>query len=531
VTAVPTTLELLEHVRPSTAVRGVDALAPVVDVDAVVYVRISRDRDDGAGATLGVKRQEFECREYAERSLGWNVTRVYVDNDKSAKAGSDRPAFNDLMDDLRAGRIRRLIAWHMDRVARNDKDFAAWMEVCKRLGVVVRMKTSGDVDLTTASGRWMARQLAGAAIYESEHRSERLVAKHDELARDGKPSGGRRRYGYNLDMTVRADEQAVILDCARRLLASESLGSVVRRLNAKRIPTSTLTDYRAKRDAGLLSADAVERGEPSGHWHPETLRGILRSPHIAGHRSHDGDVSKRDAWPPLVDDETWHSLQMLWKSNAETHTELVGDYSTARRWLLPGITRCAVCGGAMQNAWAGKTPSQPQRRRNYRCRDRHCVTRNAEALDLYVTEAVVAVLETVDITGLMADDVEPDSIDGLRARAAEVEAQLDSIADRLLAETLTDGMAHRLTVKAEAEQAELVEAIAKAEAEAREDKRRPLRLLDGVIGPEARTIWETLPLDRQRALIDLLLDVRVTKAEKRGARIGPDAVIITPKTL
>jgi site-specific DNA recombinase len=511
---------------------ALQAVEPTADL--AIYVRISRDRNDGAGAGLGVRRQERECRDFAEWLELGTVAHVYVDNDKSAKAGSVRPAFEELLDDVKAGRIRTLVAWHMDRIARNDDDFGRFMALCKTLGVTVRMKTSGNLDLTTADGRMTARIQAALAIRETEHRGERLVAKHAELARDGKPSGGRRRYGYNLDMTPRADEAAVVVDCAKRLLSGETLGAVIRRLNTTGVPTSTLSDYRAKDAAGLLTAEQVEAGPPSGLWRPETLRGILRSPHIVGARTHHGEISKADAWPAIVDDETWHGLQALWQTNRETHADLLGpDPATAnaRKWLLPGITRCAVCGGVMQSAWGGATPRRPERKRVYRCRDRKCVTRDAAALDLYVTEAAIARLETVDITGLVVDDVEPDSVDGMRARLAEIEATLDGIADRLLAGTLTDGMAHRLTVKAETEQAALQAAVRDAEAAAAEAQRRPLRLLDGLTGPDAREIWETLPLDRQRAVIDLLLDVRVTKARYRGERATPAAVTIEPKTI
>jgi DNA invertase Pin-like site-specific DNA recombinase len=49
-------------------------------VRAAVYVRISSDR---VGAGLGVARQEEDCRGLYDR-LGWQVARVYSDNDVSA---------------------------------------------------------------------------------------------------------------------------------------------------------------------------------------------------------------------------------------------------------------------------------------------------------------------------------------------------------------------------------------------------------------------------------------------------------------
>ncbi|MGI8680626.1 MAG: recombinase family protein [Mycobacteriales bacterium] len=47
---------------------------------AAIYCRLSQDR---TGAGVVVDRQERECRQLAE-SLGWTVSKVYVDNDVSA---------------------------------------------------------------------------------------------------------------------------------------------------------------------------------------------------------------------------------------------------------------------------------------------------------------------------------------------------------------------------------------------------------------------------------------------------------------
>ena len=56
------------------------------DQAAAIYLRISKH---SAKLGLGVDRQEFECRHLVER-LGWEVGRVYCDNDISAFGGKHR---------------------------------------------------------------------------------------------------------------------------------------------------------------------------------------------------------------------------------------------------------------------------------------------------------------------------------------------------------------------------------------------------------------------------------------------------------
>lgn len=485
-----------------------------VEVDptrrAVIYCRISSDRDradDGAGAGLGVKRQEKENRVFAD-ALGLEVGTVrdrdlFVDNNKSAKEGSVRPAWDAMLDAVDAGEVSVVIAWHFDRLTRNDVDFARLMRVCKANDVRVMLKTSGPLDVTTPSGRLMARQQAAVAIYENEHRGERMTAKHEELALAGKPSGGPRRYGYNHDMTVRADERVIVREVARRVLAGEALASIC--------------------------ADLTRRGVPTvkgGKWTNTTWVRLLTSEHVVGARTHHGAVTVQDAWPALLDEEDWHALRRLlldparasFKGNARTH-------------LLSGIVRCATCGGTVRHAWAG-AGKDGQRGRRYRCHDLH-ITRDADVIDMVVTEHVVALLERLDESGLIADatDDDADSIAVLRAELQQVDDDLDGLADRLAAGAITDRMAKRVTAKLEARYDELSAAVDAAVAAAGDRRQRPQRVLAGVVGSNARATWEGLTLERKRAIIEALVVVTMNPAPHQGAHPDPAQIVTIERAL
>ncbi|HEX8132065.1 MAG TPA: recombinase family protein, partial [Actinomycetes bacterium] len=83
---------------------------------AVIYTRISSDD----GTSLGVRRQEEDCRELALRR-GWTVTAVYTDNDISASNGKPRPAYRRMLGDLREGLAGAVIVWDLDRLHRRPK--------------------------------------------------------------------------------------------------------------------------------------------------------------------------------------------------------------------------------------------------------------------------------------------------------------------------------------------------------------------------------------------------------------------------
>ena len=87
-------------------------------MDAVVYVRISQDRNgDGAG----VGRQETDARALAN-VRGWTVTSVIVENDTSAAGKKTRPGFERLLQAVEDGAAQVVIAWALDRLTRNRRD-------------------------------------------------------------------------------------------------------------------------------------------------------------------------------------------------------------------------------------------------------------------------------------------------------------------------------------------------------------------------------------------------------------------------
>ncbi|MBA2386545.1 MAG: recombinase family protein, partial [Acidimicrobiia bacterium] len=193
-------------------------------MSAAIYCRISRDP---SGAELGVRRQEQDCRAIAERE-GWNVIEILVDDDRSAYSGKPRPAYQRLCELLKEEAVGVLVAWHPDRLTRQPRELEDLIDLLESTNTKVRTVQTGEYDLGTPSGRMAARIVGAVARHESEHKSARLRRKHEELAEQGRLSGGGTRpFGYDDDrLTVRTSEAKIIRDLTRRTLAGESLRSM-----------------------------------------------------------------------------------------------------------------------------------------------------------------------------------------------------------------------------------------------------------------------------------------------------------------
>ena len=133
------------------------------------------------------------------------------------------------------------MVWDLDRLHRQPRELEEFFDLCEAAEVTKLASVSGDVDLSTHDGQFLARILGAVAAKESDDKSRRIRRKHEELAQAGKiAGGGSRPYGYEDDKrTIRESEAVVIRECAARLLAGEALRSICTDLNERGVPTST----------------------------------------------------------------------------------------------------------------------------------------------------------------------------------------------------------------------------------------------------------------------------------------------------
>lgn len=302
---------------------------------AAVYVRISSDRE---GSGLGVARQEEDCRALCER-LGWHVAEVYPDNDVSAYSGKKRPEWDRLNADIAAGQVDAIACWHVDRLTRSPRELEDVIDLHDQQGIQLATCT-GDIDLSTPTGRFIARALGAAARHEAEHKSERQRRQLRQAAEAGKPHSGQRGYGHTADRSqVIEAEAAVIREYARRALAGESVKELAGDLNRRGIPTSTGRDWtRQALRVVLLSGRISGRREyrPTDSYEP-------------GRRPPTGEITAAGAWPAIISPADSDRLRAL----------LTGpDRNNGRRsyrYLPFGIFTCGRCETPMHGrAHAGR---------------------------------------------------------------------------------------------------------------------------------------------------------------------------------
>ena len=306
---------------------------------------------------------------------------------------------------------------------------------------------------------------------------------HERKAAAGQFHGGRRRFGYNADMTATDEtEAAEIVNAATRVLAGESLTSITADWNARGITTPT-----------------------GKEWRSPNLGKMLRGPHLAALRVH-GDTTTAAAWPAILDAATHEALVRFMGAPDRRHSGFTGT----RVYPFTGVVRCGVCDGPL---YGRPTPlkSGPA----FVCRNGQHVQAPVATVAAIIRANVVERLSRVDASGVWID---PADADRANARAAERIALAERRAalpglmasGALSPEDFAAGVA---AIDARAAQLD-DEAVADDDA-----ARLPARVLDGLTGHPAdmtEELWDALPDDRQRAVVAVLGTPVLGKASRKG---------------
>lgn len=298
---------------------------------AAIYVRISHDP---TGQSLGVTRQEDDCRDLAA-SRGWEVGEIYVDNDVSATSGKPRPAYTRMLEDMEAGDIGAIVCWHPDRLYRRMVDLTGLLDVVQRNKVQVATVRAGDVDLSTGTGQMIAEILASVAQYEVRQKADRWKRAVQQRRHSGEfAQSGKRLYGYTRTGELIEEEAEHTRWMAKQILDGCSVRGLCLQLTERGVLTSV-----------------------GNEWRTSNLKGYLTNPRIAGYATIGTEAIGIGEHEPILDPADWEQVRAL-----VTAHKSVGK--RPRVALLPGLIYCGLCKEPMV------TGQRPPKVRTYRCMKR-----------------------------------------------------------------------------------------------------------------------------------------------------------------
>lgn len=436
---------------------------------AAIYLRQSLDR---YGDGLAVERQREDCERLCA-AKGWEPY-YYCDNDTSATTGV-RKQYRKMLADIASGYIGAVVVWDLDRLHRQPIELEQFMALADQMKTELATVT-GDVDLSTDNGRLFARIKGAVARAEVERKSARQKRAMLQRAQAGRGWGGR-AFGYTREDKIERREANAVANAYKSVLHGESLGSIASAWNAK----------------GFVTAKGGNK------WSGQTVRRLLLNPRYAGILEYDG-TRYQGGWKPIVEEDLWNNVRLMLE-----HPGPRGTNSRKRTGMLTGIAKCGLCNHPMGVATSGDQRTGKVRKM-YSCKHDGCrgIHRSKERVDDYISEVVVERLSQPDAIELTRKP-EFDVID-LRAEMDVLHERRRTIMDLIGGGLATEDDARDALDRLSKRLGELNNELIDADS---------TQVFEGLIGAEdVQQVWDSTPLDRQRAVIDRLMVVVINPAPR-----------------
>ena len=136
---------------------------------AGIYIRVSTEDQAREGFSLGEQKEKLlQLCKFKE----YEVYKIYEDAGISAKDMAHRPAFQEMLSDMKKGKINYIVAYKLDRVTRSVRDLEELIAVLEKYNTYL-VCDRDDVNTSTANGRFFVRMLTVLSQLEIEIVSER----------------------------------------------------------------------------------------------------------------------------------------------------------------------------------------------------------------------------------------------------------------------------------------------------------------------------------------------------------------------
>ncbi len=311
-----------------------------------IYVRVSTLEQAEEGYSIG--EQTERLTKYCE-AMGWLEYKVYTDAGYSG-GSIDRPDLQNLISDIEAGLLDRVVVYKLDRLSRSQYDTLYLIDKVFVANDVDFVSMTENFSTTSALGRAMLGFLAVFAELEKAKINERMTMGKQARAKEGKWNGGRNiPIGYDYD---KHSDKFIVNDY-------EAMQYI------------ELIDLFLKGKAFReIEGIFAERGYAHKHgtWIPKTMRSVLRSRMYLGYLKYKGEWYKAEH-PALIDEETYSRVVKLLDQRADQYKQ-TGGKSGVITTYLGGLLYCKKCGAKYGKDSNGRRDKNGNKKYKYCCYSR-----------------------------------------------------------------------------------------------------------------------------------------------------------------
>ena len=281
---------------------------------AGLYIRVSTE--DQAREGFSLPEQEKRLRAMCEYK-GYEIYKVYKDAGISAKTGNKRPAFEELLQDIKDKKCNTIVVLKLDRLTRSVYDWENIIKFLEENNAYLDC-ANDDINTTNANGKMISRILMSVSQQEIERTSERTKVGLSGAIKAGHIPA-RASLGYkHVDRLLVPDPltKDIIIRIFNLYFEGCTYVKIAKIYNEEKILGKTNW-----RDTTILKIISNE---------------IYKGDYVSGKRS-GNSVYYENVVEPLVSKELWENCQVQKKKNSR-------NYMRTQTYLFLQKLKCPKCG-------------------------------------------------------------------------------------------------------------------------------------------------------------------------------------------
>ena len=305
---------------------------------AGLYIRVSTE--DQAREGFSLPEQEKRLRAMCEYK-GYEIYKVYKDAGISAKTGNKRPAFEELLQDIKDKKCNTIVVLKLDRLTRSVYDWENIIKFLEENNAYLDC-VNDDINTTNANGKMISRILMSVSQQEIERTSERTKVGLSGAIKAGHiPAIAPLGYKH-VDRLLVPDPltKNIIIRIFNLYFEGCTYVKIAKIYNEEKILGKTNW-----RDTTILKIISKE---------------IYKGDYVSGKRS-GNSVYYENVVEPLVSKELWENCQVQKKKNSR-------NYMRTQTYLFLQKLKCPKCGKILAGGATHKTKNDKWYF-YYRCED------------------------------------------------------------------------------------------------------------------------------------------------------------------
>ena len=295
---------------------------------AGVYIRVSTEDQAREGFSLGEQEEKLlQLCNFKELE----VYKVYKDAGISAKDMEHRPQFQEMLQDMKEGKINYIVAYKLDRITRSVRDLEELISVLEQYNCFL-LCDRDDVNTSTANGRFFVRMLTVLSQLEIEIVSERTKFGLNGAIKSGHIPG-QRPFGY-----TKSEDKKMIVDNATRPYVEKIFDMYLEGKSFQQI-------------ANYFKENNIY---PKKKWRDTTIQKIIDNKIYMGDYEQYKRIGKQENLEPIVymnvvepiiSRAKWEECQKQKERNQRTYTR-DRIYTFFQRLKCPSCGRIMKCKGS-----------------------------------------------------------------------------------------------------------------------------------------------------------------------------------------